>query len=197
MTTPLKSPAGELPAKMDDTPPPSTARPHAAAGPAAAGESPPLAETVSPEASPPAASGPPGPDEPTPRSAAGIGAVSGTALLVVIVAAFLGVLGTAVGLPLYVLDGNIHDLGDEIDTLQDDFGELEDDFRKLEDKMDARFAEQDAKIDAKFAEQDAKFDAKFDELEKGQAEIDRKLTALIAHLNSTEAVEDALEGRIE
>ena len=51
-----------------------------------------------------------------------------------------------------------------------------------------------------FAAQDARFtaqDARFTVLEKGQAEIDRKLTALIAHLNSTEAVEDALEGRIE
>ena len=39
-------------------------------------------------------------------------------------------------------------------------------------------------------------DARFDKLEAAVAEIDRKLTALIAHLNATAAVDDALAGRL-
>ena len=72
-------------------------------------------------------------------------------------------------------------------------------FIAFENRIDARFDEQDAKFDARFAQQDARFDeqdAKFDELAKGQAEIDRKLTALIASLGKTDAVEASLAGRI-
>ena len=43
---------------------------------------------------------------------------------------------------------------------------------------------------------EAKMDARFDKLEAAVAEIDRKLTALIAHLNATTAVDDALTGRL-
>ena len=43
---------------------------------------------------------------------------------------------------------------------------------------------------------EAKMDARFDKLEAAVAEIDRKLTALIAHLNATAAVDDALAGRL-
>ena len=39
-------------------------------------------------------------------------------------------------------------------------------------------------------------DARFDSLESDVAEINLKLTALIAHLNATEAVDAALEGRL-
>ena len=63
---------------------------------------------------------------------------------------------------------------------------------RLEDKVDAGFAE----VDARFAEVDAEVDARFDSLESGVAEINLKLTALIAHLNATEAVDAALEGRL-
>ena len=56
---------------------------------------------------------------------------------------------------------------------------------RLEDAMLAGFAAQDAKIDEKFGELDAKFD-----------EMNLKLTALIAALNATEAVDAALEGRL-
>ena len=38
--------------------------------------------------------------------------------------------------------------------------------------------------------------ARFDSLESDVAEINLKLTALIAHLNATEAVDAALEGRL-
>ena len=41
-----------------------------------------------------------------------------------------------------------------------------------------------------------KVDARFDSLESDVAEINLKLTALIAHLNATEAVDAALEGRL-
>ena len=41
-----------------------------------------------------------------------------------------------------------------------------------------------------------RMEARFDELEAAVAEIDRKLTALIAHLNATSAVDDALAGRL-
>ena len=63
---------------------------------------------------------------------------------------------------------------------------------RLEDKIDARFAAQDEKIDAKFAQVDARFDS----LESDVAEINLKLTALIAALNATDAVDAALEGRL-
>ena len=41
-----------------------------------------------------------------------------------------------------------------------------------------------------------RMETRFDELEAAVAEIDRKLTALIAHLNATSAVDDALAGRL-
>ena len=52
---------------------------------------------------------------------------------------------------------------------------------RLENTVDARFAQ---------------VDARFDSLESDVAEINLKLTALIAHLNATEAVDAALEGRL-
>ena len=66
---------------------------------------------------------------------------------------------------------------------------------RLEDTVDARFAQ----IDARFAQIDARFaqvDARFASLESGVAEINLKLTALIAALNATDAVDAALEGRL-
>ncbi len=59
---------------------------------------------------------------------------------------------------------------------------------RLEDRID-RFED---KVDARFDEVDERFDA----LEAAVAEIDGKLTALIAHLNATSAVDNALEGRL-
>ena len=76
-------------------------------------------------------------------------------------------------------------------------------FAAQDAKIDAKFAAQDAKIDAKFAAQDAKIDAKFaevdarfDSLESDIAEINLKLTALIAALSVTDTVDAALEGRL-
>ena len=70
-------------------------------------------------------------------------------------------------------------------------------------QVDARFAAQDQKIDTKFAQVDARFaaqdqkiDARFDSLESDVAEINLKLTALIAALNATDTVNAALEGRL-
>ena len=73
-------------------------------------------------------------------------------------------------------------LGERIDRVEVSLGEridrvevrLSDRIDRLEDKVDTGFAVQGAQI----------------------GELDRKLTALIAHLNATEAVEAALEHRL-
>lgn len=62
---------------------------------------------------------------------------------------------------------------------------LDDRITRLEEKIDARFAAQDEKIDAKFAAQNEKID-----------EINLKLTALIAALNMSRAVDAAVEGQL-
>ena len=67
------------------------------------------------------------------------------------------------------------------------------------DDTNARIDRLEAKVDRLEAKVDARFDlvdARFDKLEAAVAEIDRKLTALIAHLNATAAVDDALAGRL-
>ena len=94
-------------------------------------------------------------------------------------------------------------LGFTLTTTYDRITRVEDRITRVEDKIDARFAAQDARIDAKFAAQDAKIDAKFaevdarfDSLESDVAEINLKLTALIAALNATDTVDAALEGRL-
>ena len=66
------------------------------------------------------------------------------------------------------LDVSLNDRIDRLDV------SLNDRIDRLEDKVDAGFAAQGAQI----------------------AELDRKLTALIAHLNATEAVDAALEHRL-
>ena len=66
------------------------------------------------------------------------------------------------------LDVSLNDRIDRLDV------SLSDRIDRLEDKVDAGFAAQGAQI----------------------AELDRKLTALIAHLNATEAVDAALEHRL-
>ncbi len=65
-------------------------------------------------------------------------------------------------------------LNDRFDSLEGRMDRLEDRMDRLEDKVEAGFAAQAAQI----------------------AELDRKLTALIAHLNATEAVDAALEHRL-
>ena len=81
---------------------------------------------------------------------------------------------------------------------------------RLEDKVDAgfvrideRFAQQDQKLDERFAQQDTKFEERFAQLDERFAqqdtkfdEINLKLTALIAALNATAAVEAALDGKL-
>ena len=62
---------------------------------------------------------------------------------------------------------------------------LDDRITRLEEKVDSRFAAQDEKIDAMFAAQNETID-----------EINLKLTALIAALNMSSAVDAAVEGRL-
>ena len=52
------------------------------------------------------------------------------------------------------------------------------------------------RLEARVDRLEVKMDARFDKLEAAVAEIDRKLTALIAHLNATAAVDDAMAGRL-
>ena len=72
-------------------------------------------------------------------------------------------------------------LGFNLTVTHDRINRIEDRIIRFENKVDARFAQ---------------VDARFDSLESGVAEINLKLTALIAHLNATEAVDAALEGRL-
>ena len=84
-------------------------------------------------------------------------------------------LGTVVAALLIFALGGINDrldsLGERIDGVERSLGERID---NLEDKMDAGFAAQGTQI----------------------FELDRKLTALIAHLNAAEAVDAALDHRL-
>lgn len=86
----------------------------------------------------------------------------------------------------------INDTNRRIDRLEDNMDAR---FDKVKDDMDARFD----KVDARFGEVDARFDevdARFDEIETAVGAIDLKLTALIAHLNATSAVDHGLTGRL-
>ncbi len=69
-------------------------------------------------------------------------------------------------------------------------------FAAQDEKIDARFAAQDEKIDARFAAQDEKIDAKFADQNEKIDEINLKLTALIAALNMSSAVDAAVEGQL-
>ena len=120
----------------------------------------------------------------------------------------LGFLGGIILLLLgYALTTNNarHDLtSDRITRLEDTvnarFDDVDARFAAQDAKIDARFAAQDAKIDARFAQVDARFaqvDARFARLEDAVGEINVKLAALIAHLDQTEEVEAAVEGRFE
>ena len=114
---------------------------------------------------------------------------------------FLGFLGAIIVLLLgYALTTN----NDKHAATSDRITGLEDTVNSRFAQVDVKFAAQDAKIDAKFAQVDAKFaaqdaqmDARFGRLEDAVGEINVKLAALIAHLDRTEQVEAAVEGRIE
>ena len=88
---------------------------------------------------------------------------------------------------------------DDISIRIDDTNRRIDDTNARIDETNARIDRLEAKVDRLEAKVDARFDlvdARFDKLEAAVAEIDRKLTALIAHLNATAAVDDALAGRL-
>ena len=129
-----------------------------------------------------------------------------------VVLGFLGFLGAIIVLLLgYALTTNNDKhaaTSDRItgleDTVNSRFAQVDVKFAAQDAKIDAKFAQvdakfaaQDAKIDAKFAAQDAQMDARFGRLEDAVGEINVKLAALIAHLDRTEQVEAAVEGRIE
>ena len=89
----------------------------------------------------------------------------------------------------------IDDINLRIGRLEAKVDRLEAKVDRLEvrvDRLEARFIEFERRVDARFD----MVDARFDKLEAAVAEIDRKLTALIAHLNATTAVDDALAGRL-
>ena len=73
-------------------------------------------------------------------------------------------------------------LGERIDRVEVSLGERID---RVEVSLGERIDSLEAKVDAGFAAQGTQI-----------AELDRKLTALIAHLNATESVEAALEHRL-
>ena len=79
-------------------------------------------------------------------------------------------------------------LGFNLTTTNMRIDDVNDRIDRIEDRMDARFAQ----IDARFAQMDARFEA----LEHSVAEIDRKLTALIAALNKTAEVDGAMSGDV-
>ena len=81
---------------------------------------------------------------------------------------------------------------DETNERIDDTNRRIDETNERIDRLEARFMEFERRVDARFD----MVDARFDKLEAAVAEIDRKLTALIAHLNATAAVDDALAGRL-
>ena len=81
---------------------------------------------------------------------------------------------------------------DDISIRIDDTNRRIDDTNLRIDETNERIGRLEARVDRL----EAKMDARFDKLEAAVAEIDRKLTALIAHLNATAAVDDALAGRL-
>lgn len=101
------------------------------------------------------------------------------------------------------LDHRIDRLEDKMDAR---FAEVDERFDELEAKFEARFEKIDErfeKVDARIDELETKFDAKFDELDAKIDELDAKiddlrlqLTTLIAVLNTTNQVEDAIEGNV-
>ena len=72
-------------------------------------------------------------------------------------------------------------LGFNLTTTNMRIDDVNDRLDRLEDRMDARFAQMDARFEA---------------LEHSVAEIDRKLTALIAALNKTAEVDGAMSGDV-
>ena len=76
-------------------------------------------------------------------------------------------------------------INDRIDSLGERIDRLEVSLNDRTDSLEARLDRLEDKVDAGFAAQGAQI-----------AELDRKLTALIAHLNATEAVDAALEHRL-
>ena len=134
------------------------------------------------------------------RSAARRVDAGNTALLIGIIVGLIGSVSVLVGVPIFLLNEEVNRARDDIDAME---AKMDAKFAAQDTKIENRFANQASLIESRFAEQDAKFearfaeqDAKFDELAKSQAEIDRKLTALIASLGKTDTVEASLAGQI-
>ena len=135
----------------------------------------------------------PDPDTALQSQAAGLAVEAGTArprlrdqiaenpllsLFAGLIVGLLTFLGTVV---VALLVFALTSINDRFDSINDRFDSLEGRMDRLEDRMDRL----EDKVDAGFAAQGAQI-----------AELDRKLTALIAHLNATEAVDAALEHRL-
>ena len=81
---------------------------------------------------------------------------------------------------------------DDINIRIDDVNRRIDETNERIDRVEARLMELERRVDARFD----MVDARFDKLEAAVEEINLKLTALIALLNATGAVDDAIAGRL-
>ena len=130
-----------------------------------------------------------GASEAAARAGPGLRAQMAENPLLTLIGGILAALGAlVVGLlsfVLFSLENRVSRLEDKVDA----------GFAAVYATIDARFAEQDRRIEARFAEQDQKIgelDDKIGELDDKVDRIELKLTALIARLDATEAVEAAV-----
>ena len=168
MTAPLRTPRGEVAARMKHPPP--TPEPEAVTEPEAATE----------------------PRHRARRSGISevtAGAATSAPLLIALVAALVGVVGVMLGAFLFLIDGDIDDLNERVHALE---GRMDARFAEQDDRFDAKIEGLDVKMEGLAAKMDAGFAA----LRNSQAELDRKLAVLIAHPSRTEAVDAALEGTV-
>ena len=99
----------------------------------------------------------------------------------IVLSVLSGVIVVLLGFTFTATNDRIDDTNDRIDDTNDRITRVEHRLERFEERVDARFAQ----IDAKLAD-----------LQVGVAEIDRKLTSLIAALNRTGEVEAALSGDV-
>ena len=94
----------------------------------------------------------------------------------------------------------LNDINDGLDSLSERTDRVEVSLGERIDGVEAKLGERIDGVEAKLGERidgvEAKMDAGFAAQGAQVVELDRKLTALIAHLNATEAVDAALEHRL-
>ena len=91
------------------------------------------------------------------------------------------------------IDGVEVSLGERIDRVEVNLGERID---RVEVNLNGRIDRVEVNLNGRIDRLEAKVDAGFAAQGAHIVETDRKLTALITHLNATEAVDAALEGRL-